>query len=172
MRVVVYHEVRPEVLDAVLRHGLKCDDDGEKSDQVVRRTDDCLETRKPAHLADRGVERSRAVYGYLAVGSNLVDISTGNAVDAAEFAARRDQILLRITADCADCYVSDLDAYDAVKMCVSSDAEDSLLSRLAQRYWTRVIPFEEYRPGLYRRPEVMVCNDVDGQDIEVVSADG
>jgi hypothetical protein len=172
MRAVIYHEVRPESLATVLQQGIKCSNQGEKTDSVVQRTDECLETRMPQQLSASGLSRRQVVYGYLAVGDQLIDIRTGEAVDTEGFASQRDLTLLRITADAADCYVSDLDAYDAVKMCVESGADDTLLARLADRYWSRVLPLEAYQAGSYRRPEVMVTHDVLAEDIEVVTGDG
>lgn len=171
MRVVVYHEVRPESLEQVLRAGLKRSDEGEKSDAVVQRTDDCLEDRMPADLARRGLSRRSVVYGFLSSGDKLVDIRDGREVGVEQFAAERELVLLRFDVDSADCFVSDLDAYDAIKVCVDSGAEDALLSRLAQRYWERVVPVDDYDPGRYRRPEVMVLNDIAAEDITIASAD-
>ncbi|HEX2211952.1 MAG TPA: hypothetical protein VHH12_00480 [Mycobacterium sp.] len=172
MRIVVHHEVRPESLNAILRDGIRCDDEGEKSDDVIRLTDDCLQSRQPADLAARGVSRSSVVYGYLSVDGKLVDIRTGDEVDAERFTAGREQVLLSITVESTDCFVSDLDAYDAVKMCVDSGAEETLLTRLADRYWARVVPFDDYEAGLYRRPEVMVVKDVAPEAITVVTPGG
>jgi hypothetical protein len=168
MQVIVYHEVRPETLDEILREGIKRSDHGEKSDSVVQRTDDCLEARIPAHLRSMGLGRHNVVYAYLSAGANLIDIRNGNAVDVNDFSLQRELVLLRITADTELCFVSDLDAYDAVRKCVESDADDTLLTQLADRYWARVIPFEDYRAGQYRRPEVMIKSDVDASSIDVV----
>jgi hypothetical protein len=171
MQVVIYHEVLPESLDDVLQNGIKRSDQGEKSDSVVQRTDECLEQRLPDALRDSGLSRREVVYGYLSSGDKLVDISDGQEVEVGEFSSQRDQVLLRITVDSADCFASDLDAYDAVKMCVASDADDALLTRLAERYWARVIPLEEYEAGQYRRPEVMVTSDIEAAQIAVVTPD-
>jgi hypothetical protein len=167
VEVVVYHEVRPESLGEVLHNGLKRGDQGEKSDAAVRRADDCLQTRIPHSLADSGVSRQWVVYGYLSAGDKLIDIRHGDAVDVERFASERELVVLRVRADLASCFVSDLDAYDAVKTCVETDADDALLAQLADRYWARVLPLEEYRPGRYRRPEVMVTHDIAPEDIEV-----
>jgi hypothetical protein len=172
MRAVIYHEVRPESLDRVLRDGIKRSDKGEKSDSVVQRTDECLEARIPEDLSARGLSRHNVVYGYMSTGTQLIDIRHGEVVDVDRFSAERDLVLLRITVDSAKCYVSDLDAYDAVKMCVKSDADDTMVSRLCERYWPRVVPLAEYDEGSYRRPEVMVAADIDPEDIEVVTAGG
>jgi hypothetical protein len=169
MQVVVYHEVRPQSLDEILREGIKRSEHGEKSDSVVQRTDKCLEQRIPAHLSSEGLSRHKVVYGYLSAGTNLIDIRNGNAVDINDFALHRDLVLLRITADAELCFVSDLDAYDAVRQCVESDADDTLLTQLADRYWARVLPLEEYQAGQYRRPEVMIKSDVDARNIAVVT---
>jgi hypothetical protein len=168
MQVVIYHEVRPESLDKVLQEGIKRGDQGEKSDSVVQRTDDCLESRISRELAGMGLSRRHVVYGYLSSGDKLVDIRSGEAVEVHRFSAQRELVLLRITVDSSKCFVSDLDAYDALKMCVESGAADTLLTRLAERYWARIVPLDDYDDGSYRRPEVMVTSDVDAQDIEVV----
>jgi hypothetical protein len=172
MQVVMYHEVRPDNLDEVLRSGIKRTGDGEKTDGDIHRTDELLDSRIPAELAERGVTRRSVVYGYLSSGDDLVDIRDGRVVDPAQFSAHREQILLRIVADTAVCFVSDLDAYDAVKMCVESDADDAMLGRLADRYWARVVPFTQYEAGSYRRPEVMAAEDIAPENIEVLRSGG
>jgi hypothetical protein len=169
MQVVVYHEVRPETLDEIRREGIKRSDHGEKTDSVVQRTDECLEARIPSRLSSTGLSRHNVVYGYLSAGANLIDIRNGNAVEVNDFSLQRDLVLLRITADSELCFVSDLDAYDAVRLCVESDADDTVLTQLADRYWARVLPLEEYQAGRYRRPEVMIKSDVDAKDIAVVT---
>jgi hypothetical protein len=171
MQAVIYHEVLPESLDTVLQEGIKRSDQGEKSDSVVQRTDECLEQRLPDDLRDRGLSRRHVVYGFLSSGNKLVDIRDGQEVEVGQFSSQREQVLLRITVDSANCFASDLDAYDAVKMCVASDADDVLLTRLAERYWAHVIPLDEYEAGRYRRPEVMVTSDVDANQIAVVTPD-
>ena len=172
MRVVIYHEIRPESLDQVLTEGIKRSDKGEKTDSVVQRADECLEARIPQHLVAQGLSRQDVVYGYMSTGAKLIDIRNGEAIDVDRFSADRELVLLRITVDPAKCYVSDLDAYDAVKMCVKSGADDTMVSRLCERYWTRVVPLAEYRDSVYRRPEIMVVSDIEPEDIEVVTADG
>lgn len=172
MQVVIYHEVRPESVDKILQNGIKRSDQGENSDSVVQRTDECLEDHIPDDLRDRGLSRRNVVYGYLSSGDKLVDIRDGQEVEVSHFSSQREQVLLlHITVDSENCFASDLDAYDAVKMCVKSDADDKLLARLAERYWARVLPLGEYEAGRYRRPEVMVTSDVDAKDIAVVTPD-
>lgn len=169
--MVIYHEVRPELLDQVLRDGIKRNDHGEKTDSVVQRTDECLEGRIPEELRNRGLGRRNVVYGYLSSGDKLVDIRSGQDVDADHFSSQRELVLLRITVDSVNCFVSDLDAYDAVKVCVKSGAGETLLTRLAERYWARVGPLDEYEAGQFRRPEVMVVNNIDADEIDVVTPD-
>jgi len=171
MQVVIYHEVRPESLDKIMQNGIDRGDQGEKSDSVVQRTDECLEDRLPDDLRDRGLSRRKVVHGYLSSGDKLVDIRDGQEVEVDHFSSQRDQVLLRITVDSANCFVSDLDAYDAVKMCVESDADDTILARLAERYWARVLPLDEYEARRYRRPALMLISDVDATDIAVVTPD-
>lgn len=171
MQIVIYHEVRPESLDKILQKGIDRSDQGEKGDPVVQRTDECLEDHIPEDLRNKGLSRRHGVYGYLSSGDKLVDIRDGHEVEVDHFSSQRDQVLLRITVDSANCFAFDLDAYDAVKMCVESGADDTLLTRLAERYWARALPLDEYQAGRYRRPEVVVTNDVDATDIAVVTPD-
>ncbi|HET6736791.1 hypothetical protein, partial [Mycobacterium sp.] len=102
MQVVIYHEVRPESLDRVLREGIKRSDQGEKSDSVVERTDECLEDRLPDDLRDRGLSRRNVIYGFLSSGDKLVDIRDGQEVQVGQFSSQREQVLLRITVDSAN----------------------------------------------------------------------
>jgi hypothetical protein len=163
MRVTVYHEVLPDSLDRVLREGIQRSQRGEKTGGQNQHTDDYLDAHRPA---DSQLSRQGVVYAYLSIGDKLVDISSGEVVDAHRFASGRDQVLLRVGVDSTDCYVSDLDAYDAVKSALEHHDRD--VEGKAKLYWYRVVPLDDYEPDAFHRPELMINADIDGRDIEVV----
>lgn len=169
MKVRVYHEVLPDSLDSTLSEGVKRSTHGEKSDSLVKKADDYLDRRRPEHLPS-DLSRANAVYGYLADDGKLIDIKDGTPVDVKEFAAQRKQVLLRMTVELDNCFVSDLDRYDAVKEALEKGDDDAALEQLAARYWDRVTPLEKYSPGPIRRPEALITHDVAPSDIAVVEA--
>jgi hypothetical protein len=166
MKVRVYHEVKPDSLDTVLRDGVKRSTHGEKSDSLVKKADDYLDRLRPEHLPSE-LSRANAVYGYLSDHDKLIDIQDGAPVDVKEFAVQRSQVLLRMTVELDRCFVSDLDRYDAVKEALEK-GDDADLEQLASRYWDRLTPLEKYAPGLIQRPEAMITHDVAPSDITVV----
>ncbi|MHC9291511.1 hypothetical protein ACRCUN_03545 [Mycobacterium sp. LTG2003] len=172
MKTTLYHEVEPETLDDVERNGLKRNDDGEKSDPETKTADAYLDAHRPAAAVRAQLSRQGVVYGFLAAGNRIVDISTGADVDVATFDRDRPQILLRITVDPARCFVSDLDRYDRVQRALESGDADDECRRLACDYWQQVVALLDYEPGSIRRPEAMVVCDIEPADIEVVSAGG
>jgi hypothetical protein len=166
MRVGIYHEILPEKLAEVLREGVTTDSHGEKTDSENDRADKYLDDHRPDDVIARGLSRSRVVYGFLPCDDKLIDIRNGKAVDVIEFATHREQLLVRMTVDSADCFVSDLDLYDAIKDMVESD---DVSSEYAEQYWRRVTPLDEFQFGQIRRPEAMIIRDIEPQDINVIN---
>jgi hypothetical protein len=168
MRVRVYHEVLPDSLDNALSEGVKRSTHGEKSDSLTKKADNYLDRRRPEHLPS-DVSRANAVYGYLSDDDQLIDIKDGTPVGVKEFAAQRSQVLLRMTVELDNCFVSDLDGYDVVKEALEKDDDDAAVDQLAARYWDRLTALEKYAPGPIRRPEALITHDVPPSDITVVS---
>jgi hypothetical protein len=166
---VTYHEIMPESLNEVLRQGIKRGTHGEKSNSDNENTDSFLDAHLAKTLAAQGVSRQNVVYGYLASGDKLVDIRNGELVDVKSFTAEREQLLLRILVPSSCCFVSDLDAYDAVKVAIGSNLPDIERQRRAEQYWRRVIPLTQYEGPRIRRPELMITCDIQPAWIDVVA---
>src|SRR5215208_5198085 len=171
MKVVVCHEVEPDVLDSVLREGIKRATHGEKSDSLVERVDSYLDSRRPDDVAANGLSRANAIYGYLCEGGKLFDIRDGATVDVKKFAAQRKLVLLQLTVDAKHCFVSDLAIYDAMKDAMERGEGDTLLGELADRYWRRLTSIEHFEREQICRPEAMITSDIAPSDINVVSVD-
>src|SRR4051794_21805353 len=167
----VFHEVAPEHIDQILHDGIACSGSGAKTGGAEQQTDTFLDAHIPPGYAERGVSRGSVIYGYLPIGDRLIDIRTGQTVEARTFASRHGQALVRLHVDRSRCFVSDLDCYDIVKEGLNSLWPHEALQRWAARYWDKVVPLERYVAGSHRRPEVMVVGDVDASDITVVSSD-
>jgi hypothetical protein len=170
-RTFVFHEVRPESLDELRRDGIRRGGSGEKTGGPEQGADTFLDSARSPAEVQRGLSRHDVVYGYLSDGDRLIDIQDGKAVDPPSYAAEREQVLVRMTVDSDRCFVSDLDCYDVVKEGLQSGWSQDALLRWAARYWKQVTPLSDYRPGLYRRPEVMITVDVPPRDIVVVPTD-
>jgi hypothetical protein len=167
--VVLYHEVAPEAWTTVCHRGIRRADRGDKTDQVTERADELLDERRPATIRDAGVSRRQVVYAYLSVDQDsLVDIDTGEVVTAHEYRAGRERCLVRIAADPSRCHVSDLDAYDRVVEAVQ-DGDDDAINEAVREYWSLVVPLSSYQHGQYRRPEVLLGDDVTPTQMQLVS---
>lgn len=168
--MIVYHEVNPSSLESVLRNGLKRTSRGEKGDDpTIAKTDKLLDQSRPEHLGRAGVSRDGNLYGYITDGDAVIDITDGKMQSIKEFIQSGGQAALRIMVDPERCYVSDLDAYDAVVHAVTHNADDEQLAELAKKYWDAVTPLKDFRIGTVRRPEVMITYDVAASKIKVLS---
>ncbi len=171
MRAVLYHEIDPSSEKDVLNEGIKRGASGDKSDKQKKMVDTFLDTHLPDWAENIQLCRGMVNYGYLTYEGKVIDITDGEAVSIEEFMAKNDQILLRLTVDTDDCFVSDLDLYDTLVRAMELDEQDSTREHLADRYWERIIPLADYEPGTIKRPEVMINTDILPSDIEVVKGD-
>lgn len=151
----------------MLKEGLKRTSRGEKGDDsLIIRVDALLDSCRPDELRQAGVSRDDNVYGYVADGDCLIDITDGRAVKLSNFINRSDQAVLRLHIEPERCYVSDLDAYDKVADAFGQGAGKELLRQLARRYWTSVRGLQYFGAGDIRRPEVMITYDIPPDAIE------
>jgi hypothetical protein len=168
MKVTLFHEIDPSSQEGVLQGGIKRKASGDKTDPEKKKIDTFLDTHLPDWAQYDDVYRGNVLYGYLADGDGVVDISTGDVLPLKKFMAASDQTLLRIKVDEEQCYVSDLDLYDTLVRAMELDEQDSTREHLADRYWQRIIPLRDYEQGTIKRPEVMVAADIKPEEIEVV----
>jgi hypothetical protein len=171
MKVLVCHEVEPDVLDSVLREGIKQDTHGEKSDSLVERVDSYLDSRRPDDVVANGLSRAHVIYGYLCDGDKLFDIRDGATVHVEKFAAQRQLVLLQLAVDAKHCFVSDLAIYDAMTHAMERGEADTVLRELADRYWRRLTSIEHFEREQFCRPEAMITSDIAPSEITVVSVD-
>ena len=161
--ITVFHEIEADSVESVFSDGLQRTSRGDKgSDSDVARTDKLLDELRPRNLVDGRVSRDDNLYGYVSVGGCVVDITDGELVDADKLSSSSDQVLLKLRVDPGQCYVSDLDLYDAVVEAVS-DGDTSKATQLGDTYWKRVTPLTEYEQHseeAFLRPEVMITYDV------------
>ena len=165
-----YHEVSADDLATILSNGLKKTSRGEKGDdKAIKATDEWLDAHRPDFLKKQGVCRDDNVYGYAKNGKNVIDITDGTAVPLETFISERRGAVLELTIDPKRCFVSDLDAYDALKAIILHDNERSLLSILAYSYWSKIRRLDEYKHGSIRRPEIMVTYDIPARDVKALN---
>lgn len=170
MKIELYHEIDPSSKDSVLEQGIKRRSEGEKTDSQKKKVDIFLDTHLPDWAKEKGLSRQDAIYAYLSDGEKVVDITDGEAVSVDIFKAKSDQVLLRLSVESEHCYVSDLNLYDTLVRAMELDEQDSTREHLADRYWERIIPLEEYESGTIKRPEVMVIEDISPRDISVIKS--
>jgi hypothetical protein len=166
--MVLYHEVTEDALEQTLSHGLKSAARGEKGDKNdIIRTDTYLDDHRPAHIRRQGISRNDNLYAFIGTTTTLIDITNGATVPLKDYPLHN-SCLLRLSVDSNECYVSDLDRYDAVKAAVANH-ETATLAELASDYWTHLVPLGDFTIGDITRPEIMITRDVSPRNISLVS---
>lgn len=166
--MIVYHEVDPASLQTILREGIKRSSDGEKTDELIGKTDEFLDKLRPAALKNSGVGRRNAIYAYLSVGNAVVDIVDGTPTEKSEFVKNSEQVVLELEVDSARAYVSDLDIYDALKAAIQRSDSREECRELAAKYWDALIPLSNFSVGEIARPEVIITYDIPRAAITVL----
>lgn len=168
MSITLYHEVSSDSVDGILQNGIKRDKGGEKRDAQIEKIDTFLDTHLPDNFESLGLNRRSVIYAYLEHEGNIVDITDGELVPLEKYESEKGTVLLRITVDPENCYVSDLDLYDTLKRAMQLDEQDSTREHLADQYWKRIVPLEEFQLGSIKRPEVMINADIEPKSIEII----
>lgn len=165
--MILYHEADPKKADSILEDGLKRTSRGEKGDDsAIIRTDKFLDDLRPDNLIKAGVSRDDNLYMYLSHKDKIVDIETGEAVELTEFMNQAEGAVLKVEADARRCFVSDLDIYDKIKKAIENK---DYAEATAKKYWSTLVPLDNYKPGQIKRPEVMITYDIPPEAIEIVN---
>jgi len=167
--MTLYHKVSSESLDDTLQHGLKRALRGERgAADIIAVTDQFLDQHRPATLRTNNVSRDHAIYAYIGTDHSITSIENGQEEPLSKH-LEQDGGLLKLTVDPKDCYVSDLDQFDAVKQALEAD-DPTLAEERADRYWETITPLSRYEHGTFRRPEVIITNDISPNAIAIVTA--
>ena len=165
--MVLYHEISQNLLPDALKNGLRCTSRGEKGQAAaIIRTDEFLDSICPPELKQRGVSRDNNLYTFLGNETAVKDIKTGGYVPLSNYRKQGRQ-LLRLQVPFGNCFLSNLDLYDAVKQNIQQLSEAEL-RQLGVRYWAAVVPLEQADLAMVPRPEVMITTDVSPRQIEVL----
>lgn len=163
-----YHEVSTEDVATILKHGLKKTSRGDKGDdKVILATDAFLDEHCPDFLKTHGLSRDDNIYAYVRNGDSIVTITDGKQVPIKVFVKRSKDNVLELTIDPSRCYVSDLDAYDALKHVILHEGARPLLTTLAYAYWSKLKRLDQYTPGSIKRPELMITYDIEPDNIKL-----
>jgi hypothetical protein len=169
MKVIVYHEVDPDSLHNILNKGIKCASEGEKTkDKRIQKTDMFLDTHRPDSMVRAGVSRSNNLYGYPSMDNRIVDITNGEALTLSKFLNKNHRTLVKLQVEPSRCFVSDLDLYDTIKRALELDEQDSTREHLAEQYWHKLVPLNEFETGSIKRPEVVITYDIEPADISLI----
>lgn len=165
--MLVYHEASPDMIESILQHGLKKQSRGEKGDDVwIKKTDKFLDECRPKKLREAGVSRDDNVYAYLLTDECVVSIKDGTFVPLTAFVKQASSGLLKLNVDEAQCFVSDLDTYDALKNALQNHDSPDTIETLAHSYWRKLTPLSNYQNRTIRRPEIMITYDITPQCIQ------
>jgi hypothetical protein len=166
--MLIYHVINSDVVNSILKKGLKRSTRGEKGDDdSIKKTDAFLDNMRPKNIKKMGLSRVNAIYGYLPIHDGVADIRSGKVI-ATEKIVDSGTTLLRLTVDPKRCYISDLDMYDMVKDQIRNE-DDMRLKQSAAEYWTNVTRLDKHSIDIPRRPEIMVTYDISPGDIEVLN---
>lgn len=164
--MAIYHEVAANSLDQVLAQGIKRSTHGGKSDSLILKVDEYLDTFVPAHLRSKGISRKTCVYGYIGDGKEITDIKTGRQKPLSYFISKKGVVLLALEVPEAGCYVSNLDMYDGIKSLMERDQAPP--PSMASAYWNTLLPLPDFTVDKITRPEVMIPYDIPPKNIRVV----
>lgn len=166
--MVIYHEIKRNAVGNALTNGLKRTSQGAKSkDKLILRTNDFLDENRPTNLKAQGVSRNNNLYGYLGDSSSIIDIKDGKRISLSKKMRQSDLAMLRLDVGPQDCWVSDLDKYDAVKEAIAAAKPQNLLLELCDDYWASVLQLKSYEDQIHR-PEIMITSDIEPTSIHVV----
>lgn len=165
-----YHEIHPESLDSALAEGLKRTSRGSKGDnEAIIKTDRLLDSLRPQQLTAQGISRDDNLYSYVGIDDFVIDIVDGTHVPIDDFVDRAKLRVLELDIDPARSFVSNLDAYDALKDAIETRANRASLERLANDYWSSITKLTDFLPHTISRPEIMVPYDVPPNKIRLLN---
>jgi len=166
----LYHQASKKDAAKILREGLLQGAGGERraADDDISRGDALLNRLRSPQDKQRGLDRERNVYCYMAAEKGIVDITSGAIEDPAAVLDDASQTLLAIDADPAHCFVSDLDRYDSF-MQAAKNGDMEQARKLGREYWRALQSLQEYA-HTFRRPEVIVTCNVPPEKITRLTA--
>ena len=159
--IKAYHELSAEALNDVLDNGLKRASRGDKGDdQDIIKTNKLLDSQLPTRLKRQSVSRDNNIYAYMCIDQSIIDITDGRLVPLDQFVASSRGQIIELTIDPSKCFVSDLDAFDRLKLAIKQHFDQSQIQLLVTEYWGKLIRLDDYRPLSIDRPEIMITYDM------------
>jgi hypothetical protein len=168
MHTVAFHEINKGNLELALKVGLKRTSSGDKGDdKEIIKTDKLLDDNRPAELILANVSRGNCSYCYFYYKNKIVDITDGKLKGVHEISRSKSQALLRVSVVSTCCYVSNLDLYDEVLLCLKR-GNAAKAKKLADKYWHELTRLDKYdHSNGFIRPEIMVTYDIPATQIEI-----
>jgi hypothetical protein len=169
--MIIYHQVDADSIESILRDGLKTHLRGDKeSNTAIAQADAYLDDHRPESIVKANVSRQNNAYGYVGVGQDqAIDITDGSIISVHDLSASEQQILVKLDVDANRCFVSNLDAFDAVKSAHSNAFDERHLQQLSDQYWRSIVPLPQFDITKTPRPEVMITYDVPPENITRLS---
>lgn len=165
----LYHEAPSSELKSILASGLKQRIKREKgSKPLIAETNHILDKKCPNHLKSKNLSREYNLYAYIPIGDRVIDIKDGTLIQVSTFVQQNTQNIIKINVDPVRCFVSDLDAFDALKLAIKQKYSHKTISNLAKSYWGKIIPLNEFELGAVYRPEAMITYDVTKMNLEAL----
>jgi hypothetical protein len=171
MHTVAFHEINKDNLELALKAGLKRTSRGDKGDnKEIIKTDKLLDDNRPAVLIQNNVSRDDNLYCYFYYKNKIVDITDGKLKDIHKISTSKSQVLLRVSVIPTRCYISNLDLYDEVLLCLKR-GNAAKAKKLADKYWHELTHLDKYdHSNGFIRPEIMVTYDIPLSCLEVVKS--
>lgn len=165
----LYHATSDVSVDELTSKGLRCDTQRAGENELMRKVNIFLDQHAPNVATQAELSRQHNIYGYLGIDDLIINIEDGTHIPLQDFTKDSLKTIVELRCDPAYCYVSNLDALDAVKHALQDNASESVLLQLAGDYWRSIMPLSVFAIGDIRRPEVMITNDVPPSEIIALS---
>jgi hypothetical protein len=141
VRLTIYHKTSRDSVPSILADGLK--PGAAVGDEATQAANAYLDARCSRRFAAGQVRRTGSIYCYLCVDGNVFDVDSGRLVDRRRWSIGEDEVTLLVRRTPEPTFVSDLDAFDALRARLDDGAPDDELRTLARRYWDRLVPLAE-----------------------------
>lgn len=165
----IFHESQRGHIASIMQNGLVQGSSGVKSQNSLNtKTDKLLDQHRPVAVKTANICREKNIYGYVGIDEKIIDIIDGTHRDLAEYIKNSSLVVLELMPEPTQCYVSDLDRYDAIKQMVDLNAPLDSIIPLIGHYWSALVPLQMYNPSDIRRPEVVITSDIQPSAIHVI----
>jgi hypothetical protein len=159
--VIAYHKLPRKKLPSIQKSGLLRKESKGRDSDLIKQTDEFLNTHRPDKYADSEVDRICNIFCYLSDNGKVIDVADGVLKAPDAILRNNEDTLLQLHVDPKRSYVGDLDLLDAIKACLASNDTPGA-TRLAREYWESIQRLDTYPSSgtKIQRPELLITYDI------------